>query len=282
MSTQLSPLGRFEKILVATDTSEFSAGALRVGMALVKKCGAKLVIMTMVKTNPEYESIAPGLERQAEVAAREYLDKAIEAARAQGIDVDTLVRRGDRPDVEIVSAAEDLNADLIVMGRRGRRGLARFMVGDAVVKVIGHAHCSVLVVPKAAGMWQKRILVATDGSRYSDAAATSAAKVAKVCGLPVTVVSATAPSHSEARVKEAHEAVARLAKFFADDGVSVDTRVPHGRPDEAVVATAREVGADVIVTGTHGRTGLQKLLMGSVVERIIGQAECPILVVKAS
>jgi nucleotide-binding universal stress UspA family protein len=282
MSKQLSPLGRFETILVATDTSEFSAGALRVAMALVKKCGGKLTVMTMVKTNPEYGSIAPELERQAEVAAREHLDTVREAARTQGLEIDTLVRRGDTPDTEIVVAAEDINADLIVMGRRGRRGLARFMVGDAVVKVIGHAHCSVLVVPKAADMWHRRILVATDGSRYSDAAATSAAKVAKVCGLPVTVVSATSPSHNEARIREAHDAVARLAKFYTDDGVSADTRVPQGRPDEAVIVTAREVGADLIVTGTHGRTGLQKLLMGSVVERIIGQTESPILVVKAS
>ncbi|HSD61898.1 MAG TPA: universal stress protein [Burkholderiales bacterium] len=282
MSNQLSPLGRFEKILVATDTSEFSAGALRVAMALVKKCGGMLTVMTMVKTNPEYESIAPELHRQAEVSAREHVDKVREDARAQGLEIDTLVRRGDTPDAEIVDAAEEIKADLIVMGRRGRRGIARFMVGDAVVKVIGHAHCSVLVVPKAAEMWHSRILMATDGSRYSDAAATSAAKVAKVCGLPVTVVSATAPSHSDARIREAHDAVARLAKFFADDGVSTDTRVPQGRPDEAVVLTAREVGADLIVTGTHGRTGLQKFLMGSVVERIIGQADTPILVVKAS
>jgi len=67
---------------------------------------------------------------------------------------------------------------------------------------------------------------------------------------------------------------------MAGNGVSVKVDVRVGRPDEAIVASARENGADLIVMGSHGRTGLDRLLVGSVSERVIGGSESPVMVVK--
>ncbi len=63
-------------------------------------------------------------------------------------------------------------------------------------------------------------------------------------------------------------------------GALLETAVPLGRPYEAILKVAQAKKANLIVLGSHGRTGLKRLLMGSVTERVIGQAPCPVLVVK--
>lgn len=279
--TQLSPLGRFETVLLATDGSEFSAGALRLALIIASKCGIQLTALTIVLSNPEYDAIAPQLALQAEVRAREILEEVSRTAAAAGVAVTPVIRHGQDPYLEIVQQSEEMQADLIVMGRRGRRGLARMMVGDATAKVCGHARCSVLVVPKAARMWERRILVATDGSRCSDAAAVAAGRLAALCGLPISVVSAVRPVHNQARQEEAIRVVERVRQAYRDDGLEVTALVEQAdRPEEAIVQAAQGQGADLIVVGSHGRTGLRKVLLGSVSERVIGQAQGPVLVVK--
>jgi nucleotide-binding universal stress UspA family protein len=66
------------------------------------------------------------------------------------------------------------------------------------------------------------------------------------------------------------------------EGVQVSGQLLEGRPDQAILAAAQANGADLIVVGSHGRTGLERMLMGSTSERILNQADCPVLVVKAA
>jgi nucleotide-binding universal stress UspA family protein len=280
--TQLSSLGRFDKLLLATDGSEFSEGAVRLALAMAPKCDAKLTVMTIVLSNPEYDTIAPQLAEAAEQKARVIIEDVRKRAESAGPSVETIIRHGQEPAREIVEQAEEMNADAIIMGRRGRRGLARMMVGDATARVCGQARCSVLVAPRHAQMWSKRVLIATDGSHYSDAAAEAAGKIAAICSLPVTVMSAALASHNAARRQEASDALERVKKIYTDMGLDADTiLVEARRPEEAILETARAKGADIIVMGSHGRTGLQKVLLGSVSERVIGTTEGPVLVVKA-
>lgn len=278
---QLSPLARFEKILVATDNSPFSADAVKVAIGMCAKSGAHLYPFAMVLSNPEYETQAPELVQKATEDAKAHLQSIVAEAARQGVASTMLMRLGDSPDREIVAAADEIDADLIAMGQQGRRGLARMMVGHATVKVIGAARCSVLAVPVGAGMWQNRILLGTDGSRFSDAAAVSAAKIAHCCAAPITVISALVPSHSEQRQKEGREAVARTTAHLLRDGLEVEGVALPGEADEVIIRLAEEKGADLIVVGTHGRTGFGKVLVGSVSERVIGKAKCAVLVVKA-
>ena len=77
--------------------------------------------------------------------------------------------------------------------------MARLMAGDSTIWVICRAPCSVLVVPRAADLAGRHFVLATDGSRYSDAAAVAAGNLAKLCRTPVSVVSATLPTHSAER-----------------------------------------------------------------------------------
>lgn len=275
--TALSENGMLNRILVATDGSDFSAGAIRTGTALAKARGARLIGMSVALYNPEYSTLVPNLGEEAEKRAREALRSFIEEA---GAGVETVTVEAGDPSQGILEGAREHSADVIVMGRRGKRGLARMMVGDATAKVIGHADCAVLVAPRAARLWEKRILLATDGSEHSEAAAGAAGHLAKQAGLPVTVVSVVTGSHSAARRAEAERAVAGKVERLKEMGVAAEGRVIEGRPDEAIVKAAEDAGADLIVMGSHGRTGLTKILLGSVAERVIGQTTVPVLVVK--
>lgn len=268
-------------ILFATDGSEYSDGAQRLALALAKGCGARLTAMTMVLTTEDLEGVGTHHLREGlEAEARGRLDTIVEAARGEGVVCGAEIVYGADAAHEIVAMAEEWAADLIVLGRRGRRGLARLIMGDATAKVAGNAPCNVLVVPRQAPMWHHRVLVATDGSPFGDLAVETALAVAIQCGLPVTVVSVTQRSHSAERKAEAHTAVDRALARMGGAGIVADGEIPEGRPDEAIVARAAARHADLIVLGGHGRTGLSRLLLGTTCERVIGQALCPILVAR--
>ena len=271
--------GRFARVLLATDGSEFSAGAVRVATAVAAHDQARLLIAGIAVYNPEYASSVPGLEKMAIEAAQRNVAAA--AATAQEVEHEEIVAEAAEPSRGIVEAAAESAADLVVMGRRGKRGLARTLIGDATARVIGDAACPVLTVPRGAQAWRSGILVATDGSRHAEAAADMAGKLAIATGLPLTVVSAVLPSHNEQRRREAVVAVEAVKLQLTGSTAVVTGIVAEGRPEQVILDQARKAKADLIVVGTHGRTGLDRLLMGSVAERVIGFADCPVLAVKA-
>lgn len=279
---RLSPIGRFDHVLAATDGSDFSAAAIRVGARFAMSNKAELTTMSMVMIDLEAEGVAAEVLKSAEIEARKALQEAQALVRSEGYDTRIELREGINPYKEIVRLADDQHADLIIMGRRGRRGMERLMVGDATRKVIGYADCSVLVVPRAAQMWQQRILLATDGSRHSERAAEAAGQLAKIFDLPVSVVSVLRPKFDDVRRAEAKLEVDRVREAVANEGIEVDSAILVGAdPAAALIEFAQKHGADLIVMGSHGRTGLGRLLLGSVAEQVIGKATCPVLVVKA-
>jgi len=282
MSPQLSPLGRFERFLVATDGSEYSAGAVREALSMARKCGARVHVVSVVASDAELETMGKQLLKKEFDTAQSHLESVRAQAAADGVACETHLIHGSDLHQEIVNEAERTQADLIIMGRRGRHGLARLMVGDTTVKVIGHARCSVLVVPRAAALTGRHFVLASDGSRYADAAAAAAGSLARHCQTPVTVVSVTRPVHSEERRREARHVVDRVVAFLKKEGVTAEGAVPHGLPDQMIVQTALDRQADLIVMGSHGRTGLERILLGSIVERVLNQTHCAVLVVKAA
>lgn len=259
-----------ERILLATDCSDFSAGAEKVAIAMAVKAGAHLAIMSAA------------LKGKGVGSAKAHVDDLAVKAEAEGVHCSTIVRTGADPYEEILAAADEAAADMIVVGRRGKRGLARLMLGDATLKVVGNARCSVMVVPKAAGMWSNRVLLSSDGSASSEAAAALAARIGKCCRTPITVLSVEVPSHPPSRQAEAYEIVRRVVEKLSDDGAEVEAKVERGEPHQVIIDTARNRSADLIVLGSHGRTGLGRLLLGSNSGRVIAQATCPVLVVKGS
>ena len=276
---QLTPGGRLERIMVATDGSEYSAGALRTAVELARAAGAKLYVTAIAVFNPEYATTVPGIEETALAKAR--ADVVVAAATTAGVDHEEVVMEAGDPYLGIIEAAEEYRADLIVMGRRGRRGLARDVLGVATARVIGHAPCNVLVVPRGAHLGKGSLLAATDGSRLGDAAAWTAGRIAKLLARPVSIVSSILPTHNEARRQVAVAAVERAKAGLGAEHVEVTGIIAEGRAEQVIVDQALKTNAALIAVGTHGRTGFDRLLMGSVAERVIGFADRPVLVVKS-
>jgi nucleotide-binding universal stress UspA family protein len=293
---EICPTTRVEKILLSTDGSEYSEGAIREAIKLAKKCSSKLTVLSIIETNPEFDTLAPQIMEKKEKEARQSLEALQARAKQEGVDCDTIVHEGEEPYKYIVDEAIKSKSTMIVMGRRGRTGLKRLMMGSVTARVIGHAPCNVLVVPKAAQLEFENILVATDGSKYSATAVSEALGLAKWNGSTLTVISVVpselmTPSDIDFTItqrehiaeKEMHEAEknAKAVKEAAQkEGVAVKAFVLSGRPADAIIETAQEKNADLIVLGSHGRTGVERLLMGSVAERVIVLASCPVLVVK--
>ncbi|MFP5349659.1 MAG: TSUP family transporter [Gammaproteobacteria bacterium] len=278
---QLSPIGRFERFLVATDASEYSGGALREALHMAQKCGARLYVLSVVARDAEYEALGEQMLKRELDAAAAHLDHVQAQAQAAGLACETRLIQGNEIHQEIANEAERVQADVIIMGRRGRHGLARRLLGDTTVKVIGTAKCSVLVAPRIADITGRHFLLASDGSRYADGAAVAAVNLAKLCHTPVTVVSVTRPGHSDERKREANQVVRRAVAHLQKEGIEATGAVPHGLPDVEIVEAARRINADLIIMGSHGRTGLERILLGSTSERVINDAPCAILIVKA-
>jgi nucleotide-binding universal stress UspA family protein len=293
---EIFPATGMEKILLCTDGSEYSEGAVREAIRLAKKCSGMLSILYVLDHNPEFESMAPRITEKSEMNAKVHLDSVVSRAAKEGVKCTAIIQKGENVYRNIVDEATKNSISLIVMGRRGRTGLKRLMLGSVTARVIGHAHCNVLVVPKAAQLEFRSILIATDGSAYSKAAAAEAIGLARQNNGMLTVI-AVVPSEiatptdidltvnqqeliAQREMQNAEKYAKEVKDAAQKEGVAVNAYVMSGKPSEAIIQISGERKSDLIVLGSHGRTGVERLLMGSVAERVIVLATCPVLVVK--
>lgn len=273
------PVGKAEKLLLATDGTEHSEGAVREAISFAGKCSSRLYAISVIELDMEYESIAQKHIELEETERLKHLDAVNQKALDAGIPCETFICRDRSPEKCIVEEAEKRQVDMIITGKRGAKGLMKLMMGEVVAKVIQRAPCKVLVVPKEAVISYKNILVATDGSKHSNAAVVEAIGIAKRCGGRVLAVSAMRDqSEFEEATANANKAVGLAQK----EGVAAEPVTPHGRSFDAIVEVAGGRGVDLIVMGTYGKTGIGKILMGSSTEKVIGLSKCAVLVVKAS
>jgi len=137
----------------------------------------------------------------------------------------------------------------------------------------------------------QKLLVATDGSLYSKAAVVEALKIAKTCSGSLTVLSVLElgpeyefwdPLFLEKWEKDIRKQLDAVKKMAAREGVRCDTVVYQSdEPYKAIIAEATKRRVDTIILGSHGRTGLKRLMMGSVAARVVGHAPCKVLIVPA-
>jgi nucleotide-binding universal stress UspA family protein len=293
---EICPIVNTERLLLSTDGSEFSEGAVREAIRLAKRCSSKLTAISVIETNPEFESTAPAMLEKREKEVRAHLEAVVDRAKQEGVACGISVYEGEDSYRFIVDEAVREKSTMIVMGRRGRKGFKRLVMGSTTSWTIGHAPCSVLVVPRAAEVAFKSIVVATDGSKASLAASSEAIGIAKRNGSKLTVL-AVVPADiamptdvdfaaierdrlADQEMQMAEKNAKAVKESAQKEGVDVHAFVMTGRPADAIIETAKEQNADLIVVGSHGRTGLNKLLMGSVAERVIVLASCAVLVVK--
>lgn len=267
----------FQRLLLATEHSEHDAGSERLAMTLARRCGLSLAAVLPIVSNPEYEAVAPQLAMRAEAIAAERLSSLMLFATSQSVVCVPEVRRGESMFREIVDEGIRLQSDLIIVRRRGKPGLlANLLIGEMVSQVLANAPCSVLVVPRLATMWQRRVMVALDSSSIDAAALYQAIAVATQCGLPLTLVSvAEGGTHDAARAMD--RALASARAQLPD----TQAELLQGKPHVALTDAARRMGADLVVLGRRSEGGFARAWIGGAAQKVIGLAECPVLVAVA-
>lgn len=216
------------------------------------------------------------------------LAKARDIAAQEGYTIKTVLEEGE-PSSRIVDIADAHNRELIIMGRRGLSNMERIFVGSVTQRVIGQNHGDVVVVPDGVALAWKKILVATDGSPSSRAAVERAVRFAQTYEGEIEIVSVVdVPAELYGDAPDLVDELINKAKGYTEDavqlvkskGIEATAHVAVGVAYEVIPELAQKIGAQVIVVGSHGRTGMRRLLMGSVAEKIIGFASCPVLVAR--
>ncbi|WP_310599752.1 universal stress protein [Desulfobulbus sp.] len=280
---------RIAIILVAVDPGNASQNALRQGLGLALFLRAELVA---VSVTPRYEGnmhrwkISNADEQLSEPFKR-CLEEAGRIAAENGQELCTIHTVGD-PVQEIVRTAEEQQAGLLLLGYPKRTRIERVLLGRTSAKVIGGSPCDVLMVPEQATVNFLRILVGIDGSSFSTEAGQRALGLALAFGGEIhalTVLDIPVERGflygvlDEARQKS-FPPLQTLAGQGQRLGVRVVTEIREGSPYATIVNYSLEKDIELIVLGSHGRTALADILMGSVVERVLSLSSRPTLVVK--
>jgi hypothetical protein len=280
-----------KKILVVTDGSEYSEGAVREAIKIAKSRGSQLYAMSVIEINPQFIKAAPVLLQNIEKETRESLEWIKERAAKEKVACEIIIREGEEPYKLIIEEADKKQVGLIVMGRHGKTRLEKALMGSVTARVIGYSKKDVLVIPMNTQIGWKNILVATDGSKYSDAAVDEAINYARLYKGELKAISvvnvtdefqALAPSTVDKLIDKAKERLDVVKDKAYKAGLKIETFVKEGEPYEMIVNLAKQLNVDIIVMGRHGRTGLTKIFMGSVTARVIGYTERPVLVVHAA
>ena len=204
-------------------------------------------------------------------------------------DVETTVVMGDAP-TEILERSE--KQDLVLMASHGRGGIGRWLMGSVATKVTRGATVPVLVVggrcmqPDASHPAKiQTIMVAYDGSPASERALYQAGKLARDFGAKLFIyqavvqVAMTHPVVVEANRADIAQAITKLDALAKTlEGVVSHAEVREASSSTGIVEYADEISADLLVIGSHGKSGLARWMIGSETEGVLQEAHCPVLV----
>ena len=267
-------------LLLATEHTEQDTGAEAVAWALARRRGGALAVVLPLARDAELEMAAPAAAERADAEAAARREALAAQAHAAGVTIELHLRRGPEPDAEILDEARERDAGLLIIRRRGRRGLlANLLVGEMVSKVLEHAPCSVLVVPREAHLWQRAVVAGIDPRHREPSLPAAAAGMARECGASLHLVCVAA---NEALRPGAEQALAQALADCGDGAARGEVRV--GAAPAGVLAAAKTLDADLLVVGRHSDAGghrgqaLAGGRLGSVAREVTGRATCPVLV----
>ncbi len=274
------------------DGSELAEAALPYAKTLAEKFGATLLLVRVVD-----------IDAPAEIAAdaRDYLARV---GKEIGLAVDIVVRYGD-PAAEIVDLVLELPEAMITMTTHGRSGIGRWLFGSVADRVVRTAGVPVFLIRSSMPQRDpgdiRSILLPVDGSPLAEAAVPYATELARrfratihlvrVAETPeiysLLSVPAGAPASAEVLnqlaqqlVESAESYVKELAERLRSEGLPVEAHVLEGIAPEQLLAFERERQPGIVVMATHGRSGLSRIVLGSVAERLLREGTVPLLLIR--
>jgi nucleotide-binding universal stress UspA family protein len=295
---------RLQTIVVPLDLSTDSLRALEFAFPLALRFDARVHLVYDYEGAHQFSSVATSPVLWSEEETKRHLADEVELTFGTRPPRENCHLRVGKPAQEIVATAGELKADLIVIATHGRGGFKHLMLGSTTEKVIRQATCPVLVVHEATrgpiktaaeGIVLQRILVPVDfsdcakeGARYASIFATGVG--ANLLFMHIVhppdcmMVEGTAaapnwPQLVEQTVLEAEDKLDQMVNFLPLVGISAETQVEVGDPVEKLIAASARPDIDMVITSTHGYSGLRHALLGSVAEPLARLATCPVLVV---
>jgi nucleotide-binding universal stress UspA family protein len=267
-----------DRILFPTDGSAGAMAVLEHALDVATDHDASVHLLTVDEPGSDPEQL---------------LSLAGDRVRERGLEPKTVQRAGDVYQ-EILAYAADAAVDAIVMPTHGRSGLERLLLGSVTARIMRLADVPVLTATPDAELRYpyRRVLVPTDGSRAAQAALEVGAEFAAVADVPLAVLSVVERTRSDANVRSttsrehmedrSRKAVKEATETARSIGVSdVSTAVVTGRSiPETIRSYVADQAIDLVVLGTHGRTGLDRYLFGSVTETLVRTATVPVMTVR--
>ena len=308
------------KILLVVDGSPYSDMATRMLKALRLPSRTEVAVMTVVPEHTFLGGITLGKLRDASVKkeaqqqkAHDLLQDAVQMLSTGRLKVEGVVRWGN-PAKEILKLIEASGSSLVVMGAKGLTDPLAFRLGSVAQTVMRHARASVLLVREKSATTNQalptkrktatiaRVLLATDGSKYSDMVTQFLLDLPLLRQSQVIVMTAL-QSHLAAWVKtptldfqtnqeilamlqaaeesEARKITAKVEKQFQTKGYKTTSVVVMGGAAESILSAAEKYKPDIVALGSKGLTGIESLLLGSVAERVARYANCSVLIGRA-
>ena len=289
-----------KRLLLATDFSDWARRAEDYASALAVSWRAELTVVTVLEfppgMDPEYAINKQYLtERMYDASSR--LAEFKGRSQQCGITATTRIATGI-PSEEVVATALTEEADLIIVGTRGKSGLAHVLLGSTAERLIRTAPCPVLAVHTTTPgspnekIALERILVPTDFSDCSLEAVNYAGVVSGQSKASIELLHIMEPAYygldftieypdeREQRRKRAAERLAALSSELVKDGIVVKTSLMGSAPPDAILEVAQRSSSQLIVMGTHGRRGLSHAFAGSVTEAVLRRGSVPVLAVR--
>lgn len=293
------------RILLASDFSRPAADAAKIVTSLPLPSDTTIRVLHVIEPFPEVTAFAPAGVTELTSAAEQHIGRELEGIAAQlrapGRLVETAFVIGRTADV-IVEEAERSRADVVVMGSRGRRAIKSALLGSVSAEVVDRASCPVLI---ARGGTLRRVILAEDGSETAAAGARLLATVPALRDLDIRVVSVVdapfpaALAGSDAAIGNyaaiqayydalpgMRDATAKIARERAEaltaTGIKASFEVREGDAAAQLIDAAVADRADCIVIGSHGRTGVARVFLGSVARSVLFNAPCSVLIVRGT
>ena len=301
-TSSVAPHRALQSVVLATDLSATSLVAQGWAVELAASHHVRLDLVHAIHLAgwaTDYLEIDASIPAGIEDTCRKSLETL-----AQGIQRDDLIVGWDlltgQPSDAVVEFAARDRASLIVVGTRGQKSLDSLLLGSTARRVVQRATCPVLSVHPGDNEPRRpirRILVATDFSLEAETALQFAARLlgseaAEIVLLHSYLVpydllpadgfvsAATGLEQWKTAQIDVEHRLAASALAFSDAAATISTRGIEGYPPDIIVEQARDLDVDLIAMGTHGRTGLSHAILGSIAEKVIQRAPCPVLTVR--
>lgn len=283
-------------ILFPTDFSDRADDVMQHAAFAARVYGADLHILHVHESSSASDVDEAEFQARLDAHARQLRDAGGEVA----VNVVTVVRNGEAPAPEIIDYATEEGIDLIVIGTHGRRGVRRMFMGSVAEEVLRSAPCPVLTVrhddaPLPQPRPPRRVLVPIDFSEFGIASLRAAKRFVDDGGevvlvhaveefVPPGVYGLEYPSYHDLRAdidQHARREMEEMARSELGDAVRYRIELQTGYAPVAIVEFADEIDADLVVMSTHGRSGIERMLLGSVAERVVRTSDRPVLIVRS-